>query len=144
MWSRIIHSQTFIAEGLISSGTPPCLIGGRNLESGQVVFPCPSDPERYEAIELPKRGVVWSWTVQRFRPKSPPYTGPEEFEPYAVAYVELPGVVIVEARLENVDFDKIAIGLEVEMILIPFAKDKEGNTVMTYGFSPVGERKNNE
>lgn len=87
---------------------------------------------------------MWSWTVQRFRPKSPPYTGPEEFEPYAVGYVELPGVVIVEARLENVDFDKIAIGLEVEMILIPFTTDKEGNTVMTYGFSPVGERKKNE
>ena len=49
---------------------------------------------------LARRGTLWTWTVQRFRPKSPPYAGrPEEFEPYGVGYVELPGEVRVEARL---------------------------------------------
>ena len=57
---------------------------------------------------LARRGTLWSWTIQRFRPKSPPYTGPEEFEPYGVGYVELPGEVRVEARLTESDPSKLA------------------------------------
>ena len=38
---------------------------------------------------FPAKARLWSWTVQRFRPKSPPYAGPVAFEPYAVGYVDL-------------------------------------------------------
>ena len=31
---------------------------------------------------LAREGTLWTWTVQGFRPKSPPYAGPAEFEPY--------------------------------------------------------------
>ncbi|MBL4893472.1 MAG: OB-fold domain-containing protein [Emcibacter sp.] len=75
--------------------------------------------------------------MQRFRPKSPPYTGPEAFEPYAVGYVELPETVIVETRLVNIDFDKLKIGMEVEMCLLPFGVDAQEQPVMTYAFGPV-------
>ena len=68
---------------------------------------------------LARRGTLWSWTIQRFRPKSPPYTGPEEFEPYGVGYVELPGEVRVEARLTEADPDKLRIGMEMELTLLP-------------------------
>jgi uncharacterized OB-fold protein len=51
------------------------------------------------ATALPANGEVWSWTVQRTRPK-PPYDGPDEFEPFAVGYVDL-GPLRVEARLEG-------------------------------------------
>ncbi len=78
-------------------------------------------------VRLPRRGKIWSWTVQRFRPKSPPYIGPEDFEPFAVGYVELAGAVIVEARLTNVAFDALKIGMEVETVLIPFASDAADN-----------------
>ena len=47
---------------------------------------------------LAREGTLWTWTVQGFRPKSPPYEGPVEFEPYPVGYVELPGEVKVETR----------------------------------------------
>jgi len=42
-------------------------------------------------VELPPSGTLWSYTVQRFRPKSPPYRGPEPFEPYALGYIHPTG-----------------------------------------------------
>lgn len=101
-----------IAEGLFTDETPPRLIGGRDRETGRIVFPCP-DSEAYEPFALSREGRLWSYTVQRFRPKSPPYAGPEAFAPWVVAYVELPGEVIVEARLDSVAFEDVAVGMPV-------------------------------
>ncbi|PNB52433.1 DNA-binding protein, partial [Pseudomonas sp. FW305-130] len=61
----------------------------------------------------------WSYTVQRFRPKTPPYAGPEAFEPWALGYVELPGEIIIEARLTDVAFDAIRIGMALELTEVP-------------------------
>jgi uncharacterized OB-fold protein len=87
-----------IAEGLFTEEAPPRLIGGRERVSGRIVFPCPLG-DAFEPFPLARDGVLWSWTVQRFRPKTPPYAGPDAFAPWIVAYVELPGQVIVETRL---------------------------------------------
>ncbi|WJT01137.1 Zn-ribbon domain-containing OB-fold protein [Novosphingobium humi] len=92
---------------------PLHLMGGRHRQSGRITFPHPGDG--FDAVALPSRGTLWSYTVQRFRPKSPPYAGPEIFEPWALAYVELPGAVIVEARLVEVEFDAIRIGMALEL-----------------------------
>ena len=107
-----------IAEGLFTTDAAPRLIGGRDRATGRIVFPRPPG-DAFEAIALNPRGTVWSWTVQRFRPKSPPYAGPADFTPYAMAYVELAGEAIVEARLTDVALDAIRIGMAVELVLIP-------------------------
>ena len=99
-----------IADNLFTKDDPPQLVGGRDLETGRIVFPLP-DGDRFEPVALSRNGSLWSYTVQRFRPKSPPYAGPEIFEPWALGYVELPGETIVEARLTNVEFDDIHIGM---------------------------------
>ena len=99
-----------IAEGLYTREPQPRLIGGRECSTGRIVFPCPSS-SGYEPVALQREGTLWSYTVQRYRPKSPPYAGPEAFRPWAVGYVELPGEVIVESRITNVDFADIAIGM---------------------------------
>lgn len=101
-----------IAEGLFTDETPPRLIGGKDRETGRIVFPCPST-STHEPVPLSREGKLWSYTVQRFRPKSPPYLGPDAFAPWVVAYVELPGEVIVEARLDGVAFEDVAVGLPV-------------------------------
>ena len=59
-------------------------------------------------VALPATGSVWSCTVQRIRPK-PPYEGPDDFEPFAVGYVDL-GPVRVESRLEGKPVDEWRIG----------------------------------
>lgn len=128
-----------VAENLFEEGAAPHLVGGRHRETGRHVFPFPEGQEatEYQRVPLLPVGELWSWTIQRFRPKSPPYTGPEAFEPYAIGYVELPGQVIVETRLANVDFDALRIGAPYRVTVIPFARDPDGTQVLTYAFEPV-------
>lgn len=125
-----------IAEGLFTDDAPPRLVGGRNRETGRIVFPCP-DGSDFEPYPLKREGKLWSYTIQRYRPKSPPYAGPEDFTPWPVAYVELPGETIVEARLTNVDFDDIEIGMPLELTQValdPGAADP----VLIHAFQPRG------
>lgn len=143
MWSEAITDiasleSVPVSDGIFVDKPQPHLIGGKDRATGRIVFPCPIGDPRFDPIDLPPRGRIWSWTIQRFRPKSPPYIGPEEFEPFAIAYVELPDAVIVEARLSGVEFDAIRIGMEVETIIVPFATDEHGCAVLTYAFTPVG------
>ena len=86
-----------IAEGLFTEDVPPRLIGGRNRHTGRIVFPCPENGD-FEPHPLSSEGSLWSYTIQRFRPKSPPYEGSEDFRPWALGYVALPGETIVESK----------------------------------------------
>lgn len=127
-----------IAENLFTDETPSRLIGGRDRETGRIVFPCP-EGNQYEAVPLASEGTLWSYTVQRFRPKSPPYAGPEAFAPWIVAYVELPGQVIVEARLVDVDFDAVKIGMPVRFKPVPLDPDAPGSALIP-AYAPVGDK----
>ncbi len=107
------------------TGTPdaPVLLGSACRVCGTVTFPRQASCPRCTSTDvgehqLARQGTLWSWTVQRFRPKSPPYVGPEEFEPYGVGYVELPGEVRVEARLTESDPARLRIGMPMELTLI--------------------------
>jgi uncharacterized OB-fold protein len=125
-----------VAEGLFTwPAGEPRLIGSRCRDCGVVTFPsqgsCPACTSvAVEERLLPRTGTLYTWTVQGFRPK-PPYAGPEEFEPYGVGYVELPGEVRVEARLTVADPARLRIGMPMELVIVPF-----GETV-TYAFAPL-------
>jgi uncharacterized OB-fold protein len=125
-----------IDDNIITADAPPHLIGGKHRETGRITFPLPSGPDGalYDPMPLSTDGTLWSWTVQRFRPKSPPYAGPEAFEPYAVGYVALADQLIVEARLDGIPFDRLRVDMPVTMALVPFATDPDGTTVLTYAF----------
>jgi uncharacterized OB-fold protein len=112
-------------------GDAPSLLGGRDRATGRIVFPLPSDRVRFEPVMLPREGRIWSWTVQRFRPKSPPYAGPEDFTPYAIAYVELPGAVIVETRLTGFDPAGLKVGLPCRLVVEDFGGKA------SYAFAPL-------
>lgn len=131
-----------IAEGLFTwPSDEPRLIGSRCLACGTTTFPrqssCPkcTGSETEERL-LSRTGSLWSFTVQGFRPKTP-YTGPEDFEPYGVGYVELPGEVLVEARLTESDPERLEIGAAMELAVVPFGRDDSGNDVVTFAFRPV-------
>ena len=59
---------------------------------------------------------------------------PEDFEPYGVGYVELPGEVRVEGRLTEADPARLRIGMAMELVLVP-APGLAG--AMTFAFRPV-------
>jgi uncharacterized OB-fold protein len=136
-----------IAEGLFTgSPTAPRLIGSRCTACGVVTFPRQQTCPRCASLSveehlLARRGTLWTWTIQCFPPKSPPYVpvDPDTFKPYGVGYVELPGEVRVEARLTEADPDRLAIGMPMELVLIP-APGGETSGVVTFAFRPVEEK----
>jgi uncharacterized OB-fold protein len=120
----------------------PRLIGGRCTACGMVTFPAQDSCPRCAATEmaehlLPRRGRLWAWTTQEFPPPSPPYAGPtgDAFVPYGVGYVELGDEVRVETRLTTTQ--GLEIGTEMEIVLVPFRTDGDGNEVVTFAFRPV-------
>jgi hypothetical protein len=60
-----------------------------------------------------------------------------DFVPFGVGYVELPGEVKVETRLTVSDPEVLANGMEMELVIVPFRTDDEGNEVVTFAFRPV-------
>lgn len=123
----------------------PRLIGSRCVNCNNHMFPsqegCPRcTGTETEKVELGTRGTLWTWTVQGFPPKAPPYIGddnPLTFKPFGVGYVELPGQCKVEARLTEADPAKLKIGMEMELVFIPLATDDQGNEVITFAFKPA-------
>ena len=89
---------------------------------------------------LSDRGALWTFTTQDFRPPGPPYDGAdtaETFRPYALGYVELPGEVMVEARLTEPDPARLAIGQPMRLAIVPYSVRADGTEVMTFAFAPV-------
>jgi uncharacterized OB-fold protein len=91
---------------------------------------------------LPRRGTLVAWTTQGF-PPGPPYKGPigKDFVPFGVGLVQLgmgqDAVIRVEGRLTENDPAKLQFGQNVELIMVPFATDDDGNEIVTFAFQPV-------
>ncbi len=135
-----------VANGLFTwPSDHPALLGGRCTACGNHTFPaqegCPKcSGAETETVELARRGTLWTWTVQAFPPKAPPYAGdadPATFQPFGVGYVDLDGKLLVETRLTIADADELEIGMELELVIEPLFIDDNGNQVVTFAFGPV-------
>ncbi|MFT6286258.1 MAG: putative OB-fold protein [Alcanivorax sp.] len=134
-----------IAKGLFSwPDSDPALLCSRCQDCGRAAFPAQAScsaccSQDVEIERLPQRGTLWTWTVQRFMPKSP-YNSDESqetFQPYGVGYVELPGGVRVEGRLTENDPDKLKIGMDMKVVFDTYRTDEDGTEVIGFAFSPV-------
>ena len=130
-----------VADGLIAgTADAPQLIGSRCRSCGVVAFPRQTSCARCTSRDveerlLGRRGTLWTWTIQCFPPKAPPYAGAaDDFEPYGVGYVELPGEVRVEAWLTESDPAALRIGMPMELVLVP-APGHGG--ALTFAFGPA-------
>jgi uncharacterized protein len=139
-------NQITVADDLFTwPSDEPRLLGTRCTQCDTRAFPvapacqrCSS--EQVETIELSTRGTVWTWTSQEFRPPSPPYDGPgspTEFDRYFVGFVQLPDELCVEAHLTGFEGRNPEIGEDVELEIIPFRIDDDGNEIMIYAFAPA-------
>ena len=88
---------------------------------------------------LPRRGRLWAWTIQRFRPKAPYRTTEDAatFTPFGLGYIELPGALCIESRLTESDPGKLRIGLEMQLVIYPQWVEADGTAVMSFAFSPI-------
>lgn len=121
------------------------LVGSRCAGCGAIMFPVQSSCSRCMSIEIIEhplgvRGALWSWTVQRFAPKSPPYAVADRdaFAPFGLGYVELAGELRLQTRLTEADPTRLRIGMPMELTLVP-APGGEDSGAVTYAFRPVGE-----
>jgi uncharacterized OB-fold protein len=92
-------------------------------------------------LELPRQGTLIAWTTQEFPPVLP-YAGDETgktFTPFGVGLVQLGDIVRVESRLTEHDPAKLRFGMPVELQVVPFYIDAEGDEVMTFVFAPVAD-----
>ncbi|MFD5063676.1 Zn-ribbon domain-containing OB-fold protein [Streptomyces sp. NPDC058394] len=94
------------------------LQGARCSRCPVAVYPADSTCPRCGGPTAPAAlrggGTLWTWTVQRYAPKSPPYVEPPGgFEPFALGYVELEEGegVRVAAVLDVDDLDEVRIGM---------------------------------
>lgn len=138
-------TQRPIAEGLFTwPAAKPALLGSRCNDCGVVSFPAAQScmacsGQDVSVEELPRRGTLWTWTVQRFMPKAPYNSGETEqtFQPYGVGYVELPGGVRVEGRLTENDPAKLQIGMAMDVVFEPYRREANGDEVIGFFFRPA-------
>lgn len=138
-------SQVPLHEGLFTwPATKPQLLGSRCSQCAEAAFPaqpdCRSCGSRDTAVvELGDQGTLWTWTIQTFLPKQPYLSDEttETFRPYGVGYVEMPGGVRVEARLHPNRPEQLQIGMAMQLDIIPFYTDENGNQKMTFAFSAM-------
>jgi uncharacterized OB-fold protein len=121
----------------------PQLVGSRCGDCGATTFPVQEICPRCSAVSmtehlLPRSGTLIAWTTQGFPPGAP-YAGPagDDFVPFGVGLVQLGDVIRVEGRLTENDPAKLKFGAQVELTMIPFTTDADGNEIVTFAFQPV-------
>ncbi|MBB2774184.1 MULTISPECIES: Zn-ribbon domain-containing OB-fold protein [Mycolicibacterium] len=121
----------------------PQLIGSRCGRCEATTFPvqnhCPKcSAGEMSPVLLPRRGTLIAWTTQGFPPGAP-YKGPtgKDFAPFGVGLVQLEDVIRVEGRLTENDPARLEFGMPVELTMIPFTKDEDGEDIVTFAFQPV-------
>jgi uncharacterized OB-fold protein len=123
----------------------PALIGARGVESGSYFFPKPlavsANPvapfEEREEVQLSRRGRVWSYTTNHYKPPAP-YVAADPFEPYTVLAVELEEeqMVVLGPLATGADPEQLRVGMEVELVLGPLYSDDEHEYVV-WQWAPV-------
>jgi uncharacterized OB-fold protein len=77
-------------------------------------------------VELSTRGVLWSFTDNRYAPP-PPYPAREPFEPYGVAAVELDAeqMIVLGQLVSGTDVDTLRVGQRMELAVEPLYETDE-------------------
>jgi uncharacterized OB-fold protein len=142
MSKKIIPVREGLWVNSINPAEKPQLIGSRCGDCGEIFFPkrlkgiCLNcQKTKLEDILLSRRGKIYSFTiVMQSRPQPAPYKGPV---PYALAWVELPEGVRFETLLTDCDFDRLKVGMDVELVIEKLHDNDDGNEVLSYKFRPV-------
>jgi len=124
-----------------SIGGAVVLLANKEQATGEVTFPARNCDQVNgdELIEISGVGRLWTYTVQRFKPKYPFDDGKadSEFIPYIVGYVSFEEYgLIVEGRIVDVDPSELTIGQEMSICSTVIAK-LQGNDIELYAFAPL-------
>lgn len=123
----------------------PHLIGSRCKSCGDYFFPktvacrnpnCMSSD--LEEVLLSRKGKLYTYTINYYQPP-PPYVSADPFEPYAIGIMELekekmkvPGQIT-----SGYEFNKLKIGMEIELVLERLFVNSQGEEVLVWKFKPL-------
>ena len=96
------ETQNPVLPGWFSTGEQPHLLGTKCSACGTFYFPAlesfcrnpACDSTQFESVELSRKGKLWSFTDAQYAPPEP-YVAPDPYEPFAIAAVELAGLLVV-------------------------------------------------
>jgi len=124
----------------------PALIGTRCQQCGTYSFPkqtmfCPNPAcgsRDFDEVELSRTGRLWSFTNNCYQPP-PPYIPPgDQFEPFAIAAVELAAeqMVVLGQMVPGVEVSQLHVGQEVELVIDLLFEDDTSEYVV-WKWKPV-------
>ena len=135
-------------EGWFTTGDEPALIASRCTTCQTPYFPplapafCRnprSSGTELESTELSRRGTVWSYTDAQYQPPAPYIPASEEYQPFALAAVELPeGLVILGQVAEGYSVGDLRVGAEAEVVVETLYDDESGPRTI-WRWKPVTE-----
>lgn len=143
-------SQSPAIEGWFTTGPEPALLGSRCTTCTSTYFPptagfCRNpacDGTEFEAVELSRRGRIWSYTDAQYQPP-PPYIPPhaegEAYVPFALAAVELAeGIVVLGQVADGYGVGDLKVGAEAELV-VETLYALEGDERTIWRWKPVVE-----
>lgn len=125
----------------------PALTGTRCGGCGTYYFPvalgCRNpDCDATDLTEVPfgRRGVLFSYTVQQYRP--PAMFQVDDWKPYPLGLVDVTENVRIMAIIDTEAFDELTIGMPVELVIDRLFTDDEGQAHSVFKYRPVKEGDN--
>jgi len=124
-------------DGWFTLDDDPHLLGSQCPRCGTFTFPparlgCPNPTcaeTELATVPLSTRGVVWSFTDNRYAPPAP-YVAPDPFVPYTVAAVELAVEKLVVLGQVDGDASSLAVGDPVELVIATLYEDDDHDYVV--------------
>ncbi len=133
-------------EGWFTTTDEPRLLGTRCITCRTVFFPKASgfcrNPacrgREFDEVELSRTGTVWSYTDAQYQPPPPYIPASGDYEPFALAAVELADeqVVILGQVAKGFGVDDLSVGATVELVIEPLY-EIDGVEHLIYRWKPV-------
>jgi uncharacterized OB-fold protein len=129
--------QAFTIEQFYKNVSQKRLMGGKCRKCGKIHLPprplcdnCLSTD--FEWIELPKTGRLLTYTIIHVAP-----TQFQSMAPYAVGIIQLENGVKIPGMIKDVSFDKIKIGMPLEIEFEETSQTQQWPQWPRYCFKPV-------
>jgi uncharacterized OB-fold protein len=134
-------------EGWFTIDDEPVLLGNRCTACATVFFPKASffcrnpdcDGEEFETARLSRRGRIWSYTDAQYQPPPPYVPPPGDYEPFALAAVELEveQMVVLGQLAKGYGVADLSVGQQVELVVEDLYSDDDHDYVV-YKWRPTG------
>jgi uncharacterized OB-fold protein len=134
-------------EGWFTIDDEPVLLGNRCTSCSTVFFPKASffcrnpdcDGEEFQAAELSRRGRIWSFTDAQYQPPPPYIPRSEDYQPFAIAAVELEAeqMVVLGQIADGYGVEGLQVGQQVELVVEDLYSDADHDYVV-YKWRPIG------